>query len=331
MAIDNGAVAHPISLRCRGIGLRYVPPRSSSPSDQALIGTLAALVCMLIWAGWIVGTRHAVTHDLDPFAVGFLRFAVPAVIFAPIWLRTGLKPTHIAWPVLASLMGAGAPFFVTVAVALRYAPAAEVGPLLPGAMALIVAVLSMAFFAERLSGARTIGLVLIAAGLIAIGGWGLVSGSGSCLGRALLLAAAGMWAVYTLQFKRSGLSAVDAAAIVGAWSCLAMAPLGVPAMISAVQAGLAKDLAMQALVQGVLSGVVGILLYGAAVGRLGASRAAAFSALVPALAAVIAVPVLGEYPDMATIFGIAATTVGVVLVAGVLGDTMGAVAGKSKA
>ncbi len=53
--------------------------------------------------------------------------------------------------------------------------------------------------------------------------------------------------------------------------------------------------------------------YGAAVRRLGASRAAAFSALVPVLAALLGIPVLGEMPAPATVGGIAA---GVVLASG---------------
>ena len=51
--------------------------------------------------------------------------------------------------------------------------------------------------------------------------------------------------------------------------------------------------------------------------RLGASQAAAFSALAPVLAAVIAVPVLGEVPDGPAMVGILATSFGVALASGV--------------
>ena len=72
----------------------------------------------------------------------------------------------------------------------------------------------------------------------------------------------------------------------------------------------------QVLSQGVLSGVVALICYGAAVARLGASRAAVFSALAPALAALIAIPVLGEIPTVLTVVGIGLAVVGVALGSG---------------
>jgi threonine/homoserine efflux transporter RhtA len=69
---------------------------------------------------------------------------------------------------------------------------------------------------------------------------------------------------------------------------------------------------VQALMQGLLSGAVAILLYSAAVTRLGASAGAAFVALVRALAALIAIPILGEWSSLAASIGIAATTLSVI-------------------
>jgi drug/metabolite transporter (DMT)-like permease len=292
-----------------------------APARRALgghaTGILAALGAVGIWAAWIVGTRHAVTHTLDPFALGLLRFAVPALFLAPVWWRSGLRPRRLPWLTLAALMGAGAPFFLTVSFAMRHAPAAEIGPMLTGAMPLIVAVLAMILLRERISRPRAAGLVLIALGVAAIGGYDLVRGFGSGIGHALLLTGAAMWASYTLGFKRSGLTALAATAIVAAWSTLLLAPLGVPALVAAWRAGLGPDLLVQAVVQGVLSGVVAILLYGTAIARLGASRGSAFVALVPGLSALLAIPLLGEWPEPAAMIGIVATTLGVALSSGV--------------
>src|SRR5438105_4673219 len=51
------------------IYLSCQPTRSYRPSETT-IGVAAALGAVLIWAGWIVATRHAVAHALDPAAVG---------------------------------------------------------------------------------------------------------------------------------------------------------------------------------------------------------------------------------------------------------------------
>jgi drug/metabolite transporter (DMT)-like permease len=287
------------------------------PADRTrTIGVLAAFGAVLIWSAWVVGTRHAVTHALDPLALGFLRFAVPAVVFAPVWWRSGLRPRGVSRTTMLGLMGAGAPFFITVALAMHHATAAEIGPLLPGTMPLFVAVLSIALFGERPGRTRGLGLILIFLGVATIGGRDLLTGSHGWQAHGLLLAGSAMWAIYTLAYKHSGLSSLVATATVSAWSALALAPFGVPSLIAAVHAGLAIDIIAQAVIQGVLSGVVAILLYGLAIARLGASGGAAFVALVPALAAIIAIPVLGEWPDATAIIGIVATTFGVGLSVG---------------
>jgi drug/metabolite transporter (DMT)-like permease len=77
-------------------------------------------------------------------------------------------------------------------------------------------------------------------------------------------------------------------------------------------------LATQFLSQSILSGLVAVVAYGAAVKRLGSSRAAIFSALSPALAALIAIPVLGEYPSPLTLLGIGLAAAGVALGSGAI-------------
>jgi len=295
--------------------LSHLPARPAADRTKAA-GVLAGFGAVLVWAAWVVGTRHAVTHTLDPFALGFLRFAVPAAVFAPVWWHSGLRPRGVSFTSMLGLMGAGAPFFITVALAMRDATAAEIGPLLPGTMPLFVAVLSMVLLGERPGRACGMGLVLIFLGVAAIGGGDLLSRAHGWQAHVLLLAGAAMWAVYTIAYKHSGLSSLVATATVSAWSALALAPFGVPSLVAAVHAGLAIDVVAQAVIQGVLSGVVAILLYGLAITRLGTAGGASLVALVPALAAIIAIPVLGEWPSAVSTIGIIATTFGVGLSAG---------------
>jgi drug/metabolite transporter (DMT)-like permease len=286
-------------------------------STSTGIGVASALGAVGIWAGWIVATSHAVSHTLEPTAVGLLRFAVPAVVFAPVWWRLGLKPKGLTWPALAGLIGFGAPFFVIVGHAMRFAPAPDVAPLLSGAMPLIVGLAALRL-GERFDAVRKAGLGLIALSVTAIPLLSLASGGTAWRGHLLLLGAAGLWAVYTLVFKRSGRTAIEAAALVAIWSTLILLPVGAPALVEAVRSGHGGDVAVQAGVQGVLSGVVAIVLYGNAVARLGATRAAALTALVPAIAAVLSIPLLDKWPDATTALCIATTSVGVALAAGAL-------------
>jgi len=285
--------------------------------SSTTVGIAAAFGAVAIWAGWIVATRHAVGHALEPAAVGLLRFAIPALVFAPVWWRTGLKPKGLSWSMMAALMGFGAPFFLVAGSAMQYAPAPDVAPLLSGAMPLIVALVAIRQ-GERFAFARWLGLGLIVLGIVAVVGHSAFAGGGAWRGHLMLLAGAAMWAVYTLAFKRSGLSAIEAAALVALWSTLMLLPLGGPALVRVVATGHVLDVIMQATVQGLLSGVLAIVLYGVAITRLGATRGAALTALVPVLAAVLSVPLLGEWPSAATALAIVATTLGVALAAGSL-------------
>jgi drug/metabolite transporter (DMT)-like permease len=286
---------------------------------DVVIGSAAAIFAVTIWAAWIVGTRHAVTGTLPPEAVGLLRMAVPALLFAPIWLRTGLAPRGKVLLVALCVLGAGAPFFIIVSTGFKFAPAADIGPLLPGTMPLFTALLVVLIDRERMGPVRLIGYALIVAGIVAIAGRGMLDfASGAWRGHLLVLCGAFLWAVYTLAFRRSRLGAFEAAALIGIWSTILLVPFGTLPLVEAWQAGHGWEIAAQAVLQGVFSGILGLVGYGIAVSRIGSARAAAFAALSPGMAALIAIPALGELPDAAAVLGIAATSVGVVFASGVI-------------
>jgi drug/metabolite transporter (DMT)-like permease len=289
---------------------------------RAFLGGLLALVTVSIWAIWVVGTRQAVTVDLPLGWVGMLRFGVPALLLLPWWWRVGLLPRAVDWRLIALMVaGSGAPFLIIVAIGMRFAEAAEIGVLLPGTMPLFVALLSAAVEGERFAPIRIVGFTLAVAAMLAIGGPALLGGQG--LGFLLVPTGAFLWAVYTLAFRRAGLDPATATGMIAAWSTILLLPLAVlesPAGL--LRAGPAV-FAVQVLSQSILSGVVALVCYGAAVRILGSSRAAIFSALAPALAALIAIPWLGEVPTALTVTGIGLAVVGVALGSGVIASGRG--------
>jgi drug/metabolite transporter (DMT)-like permease len=284
---------------------------------DTLIGTVAAISAVTIWAAWIVGTRYAVTGTLSPEAIGLLRMIVPALVFAPLWLRTGVAPAGARIPLALCVIGAGAPFFIIVATGMKFAPAADIGPLLPGTMPLFAALLSVLIDRERIGTLRLIGYAFIVAGIFAIAGRGFLNfESGAWRGHGLVLTGAFLWATYTIAFRHSRLGPLEGAALIGFWSTLLLLPFGAQPLIDAWQAGHHWEIAAQVVIQGVFSGILGLVCYGVAVAKLGTSRAAAFAALAPVLAALIAIPILGEIPDLAAIIGVVATSIGVALASG---------------
>ena len=293
------------------------PSPAIRPDASALSGTLAALVAVSIWAGWIVATRHSVVSHLGPIDVGLLRFGVPAVILAPAWLRVGLLPRGVS-PVLLFLIvaGSGTVFFLIAATGMRFAPAGHIGALLPGTMPLWAALIAWMVLGEQIGAGRAAGLALITVGVVTIGGADALAAAGDAWpGHLMFLAAAALWAAFTHAFKRSGLTAVQAAGITAAWSFLVHAALAL-ALGSDLAAVPADELAIQVVAQGVLPGCVAIVAYGFAVSRLGATSAASFSALAPALAALGGVLFLGEVPTTADMVGIVTVAAGVALATG---------------
>ena len=77
-----------------------------------------------------------------------------------------------------------------------------------------------------------------------------------------------------------------------------------------------RDVALQAFVQGLLTAVISLLLYGRAVSILGAPNGAAFAALCPAMTALLAIPILGEWPATIDWIAILLISCGVYFVSG---------------
>lgn len=282
-------------------------------------GYVAALVFVSIWASWVVSTRLGVTTNLSPYDLGFLRFVVPAIVLLPVLWKNGFGVDRgRGLLVLGMILGAGAPMFLLAATGMRFAPAAHVGALLPGTMPLFVALLSFIFLGERFAGLRLLGFGLIVLGILAIGGLAaLLDNGGAWRGHLMFLSAAILWAVYTLCFRRSGLGPWHAAAIISTGSLIGFAPLYFLTQQSHLLDVPWHELAFQAAIQGGGSGLLALAAYAIAVRRLGSTRGSAFTSLVPALATLIAVPVLGELPNLASILGILCVSCGVALASGI--------------
>jgi drug/metabolite transporter (DMT)-like permease len=290
-------------------------------NNSRALGYVAIISAVTIWGAWVALTRYAVIGSLTPAAVTLLRVGIPTILLVPVLFRIGVWPRGKTIPFLFCILGAGVPFLLIIGNGMRYAPTADVGPLVPGTMPLIVAVLSVILFKEKLGWARALGFALCMAGVLTVAGRSILTSSGdTSFGHLLLITAAFCWAGYTVAFRRVGVSAIEMAALVSFWSTLVILPFGIPPLIDAFNKGAHNDIIVQAVIQGLGSGLVALVLYNIGIVRLGASRAAAFVALVPALATLIAIPLLNEIPDLASIIGVVTTGAGVVLASGVLNE-----------
>lgn len=280
-------------------------------------GALYGLAAVSIWAGGIVVARLGLQTSLTPWDIAALRFIVAGLLLVPYLFRRGLALERLGWIGLGALVLGGAPTVLLWNTGLLFAPAAHAGALFPGVMPLMVAILAAATLQEVLTSTKRIGFALIVASalgiLCAAGG---AMGSSQNIGHVLFLGSALAWACYTVAMRRARLDGLHAAAISAVGALLLYLPAyPFVAGTNVFEASL-SDITLQALVQGLLTAVISYLLYGRAVSILGASSGAAFAALCPAMTALLAIPILGEWPTAIDWIAIILISVGVYLVSG---------------
>jgi drug/metabolite transporter (DMT)-like permease len=238
---------------------------------------------------------------------------------APAIWRAGIFARGRIVPLIFCIIGAGTPFLLLTATGMRYATSADFAALVPGTMPLMVALLSTILFKERMGWLRALGFACCAAGVFAIAGRSLAEAdANTSFGHLLLLIASFNYAAYTLAFRGSGLTPIEATGIVAFWSLLIILPFGVSPVVEAVRAGHLHEVIVQAVLQGVFSGIIALVAFNTGIARLGASKGAAFVALVPVVATLLAIPILGEWPDAAAVIGVVTTSLGVLLASGIL-------------
>jgi drug/metabolite transporter (DMT)-like permease len=283
-----------------------------------LKGALYALAAVSIWASWSAFTRLAVTTAFDAWDIAALRFGAAGLVLAPVVVRRGLALDCLGWTGLVVLLaGAGVPYVLLAAGGLRYAPAHDQGALNPGFMPLFVAIVSPAALGETLSRTRKAGLWLILVGALVLVGWHAAgSNPARTLGQLMFLAAALLWACFTVVLRRTRIDPLHATALVSTGSAILYLPCYLILRGPHLAQLPAADIALHAAFQGLVVTALSLILYGRSIALLGATGAAAFGSLVPALSALLAIPLLGEWPSGTDWLAIALISVGVYLASG---------------
>jgi len=288
------------------------------PNAAYLRGAIYGLAAVCIWGAFIVVSRLGVRTSLTPWDIVAIRFSVAGVLLAPYLVNRGLALDRLGWTGLTAIIaGCGAPMVLLVNVGLLFAPAAHGGALFPGVMPLMVAVLASMILKEPFNVRKKIGFVLIV-----LGAMGIVWGSGGTIGtmqnigHALFLLAGLGWAGYTVAMRSARLDGLHAAAIAAVGSLVLYLPVYAYYAGASVLKAPLFDIGLQAFVQGLLTAIVALLLYGRMVSLLGATGGAAFVALTPVVTGLMAIPVLGEWPMTTDWIAIVLISGGVYVVSG---------------
>jgi drug/metabolite transporter (DMT)-like permease len=280
-------------------------------------GYCAAAIAALIFASYPVATRAGVTGPFTPHELVTLRFGVGALLFLPYLMyhfRTIGRGVWLRGIPLTLFQGAG--MGALVICGLELAPANHQAALGPGVVPAWVAVLGFLVFARKPSPRLIAGATLCVIGVLALAGWSFAGRNPAVLaGDAMFLAASALGALYVLQLRKWGVSAIQAAAIVSLYSALIVVPWHLVSATEPLWRVGATQLLWQVLWQGVLIGGVAFVALNHSIAKLGAERSSAMSALVPILTALLAVLFLGEMPSNTELAAILSITAGVSIAA----------------
>ncbi len=310
----ESASASALTLRDTGNGVSD----SNATIGGFAIGAAWGLFAISIWAGWFIVTRFGADSSLTSYDLVALRYSVTLVVLLPFLIRIRsrialLKPADA----FMMALGSGAAFSLCITAGVAFAPAAEGAALTPGVMPVMTALVSVVLLGEVLRRRQMMGLVFTLCGVVAIAGAGLMgTGHLKWVGHLLFMSAAFLFALYTVALRRSRLSGLEATAFVSLVSCAVYLPVYFLTLHPRLLSASPSSLALQAFYQGIAVNIISLVAFGRAVARLGAARASAFAAAVPALTLILAMLFLGEIPSMADGFGIVAVTIGVLLASG---------------
>ncbi len=150
--------------------------------------------------------------------------------------------------------------------------------------------------AQRWGRAETQSLLVLLPGIALLGyvAFGQGARPGAWRGDLLFVMAVMAWAMFTVLARRWALTPWQVVSMVGIWAGAAYLPVWVlmlPSHMAQVSGGV---IAFQALVQGVLVPIVSVILFTRALILLGPARVSLVTALVPAIAGLLSMPLLGE-------------------------------------
>lgn len=269
-----------------------------------LRGTLAGVAAAAIWSGWYVLARHGVTAGgIDPWDLAALRFVVAAPLLLLILRRLPFSRSSLA-PSAVMALGAGPAFVIVVGTGFLHAPAKFGGALSAVSGVLFTLIGSRVLLREPLGRLQKAGIAIAVAGLAIL--VLAAEGRGSPFP---FLAGGLLWAAYGIAFRKSGLTALEAVTAVALISAVVYLPAYFLATGARLWQAPPRELLLQGLGQGVVTGIVALALHARAVADLGATRGALFQSLVPPFTLILSFAFLGEVPapvEMAAILVILA-------------------------
>jgi len=238
-------------------------------------------------------SRLTARQGLTAWDVAALRYAGSFLAVLPLLAWRGaprVAPRRV--PAVVGFAGLGFP--VLAYAGYQFAPAAHGAVIMAAGLPVLAALFGMALGLGRIGPWRAASLAIVVAGCVLLGAATSGVYAGAWRGDALFLIAACSWSLYTVLVQRWRLPAIDATIVIG----LGTAPIYLPVWWLFLPSGMASVpwsvILAQGLFHGVWAGTIAGILYTQAVASIGPGPTTMVGAVVPAIAAMVAWPLLGE-------------------------------------
>lgn len=285
----------------------------SRPSPT-VTGFAAAWSIVFVWSFWLIVSRVAQGSGLTVYDLAAMRYGLASVIALPLCLYykpwRGLRLVQIA--VLSFILGPV--YILAVFSAFLYAPAAHGGIFMNGVLPLISILFGFMLFRSSPSMRQGVGAVLILISAIVLAWDGSVaSDADTWIGDLLFIVGALFFATYVILSERWQLGAMQiifCGTIVNVVIYLPIWAIWLPSGLAEAPMG---PLLLQAVYQGFVPNLIGLLFIAHASRSIGTANTSAILAAVPGGGALLGFLILGEAFSLTSIMAIVLLTVGLLI------------------
>jgi drug/metabolite transporter (DMT)-like permease len=285
---------------------------------NTLIGLAGALGVTLVWTGWIVVTRFGVTNSLNAYDLAAMRYGIAGTIILPwviknrTWAGLNFRKT------LVLAVTSGFPYALLSYSGFAHAPAAHGGVFMNGALPAFTVIVAWFWMKDRIFKTQALGLIAIGVGGALVGSSSLFAEGtdGYWVGDLFFLAATTFLALYMVATKAWDITAGQMLFGVTVVNAFVYLPIWFFFLDSNITVAPMNEILLQAVYQGLMPSFIGMYFMLLAVRHLGANRTAVFVSMVPVLAALLAVPTLGEIPSTLAWSGMGIVTLGALFALG---------------
>ena len=284
-------------------------------NDQR-IGYGFALAAALIWAGFILVSKMGGMSELLAFDVIAIRYITCATILLPIWWFKFRFKLFTPRLLICSAIG-GLAYALCAFSGFQLASASHAAILLPGMMPLFIIVLSFLVNKESHGLQKWLGIVVITLGVLVLfmGELGVFSGGvdvnvTTLLGDGWLVAAAFLWALFSVLIKRWQITPWQVTVSLALLTCLFYMPIYVAFLPKALSQASWTDILLQAFYQGIMATIIQMIFYVKAVQKIGPSEMGAVMSIVPVISGIAAIVIFNEPVSEALIMGLILVSLG---------------------